>query len=195
MTRKLPVANAILDALEGAGFALWSAYTDWDGQETQRRPLPGGRRGIGGRTVNTAVHFSSASGEWSTPPDVFAALDAEFGFTLDPCATPDNAKCARYFTRGDDGLAQSWTGERVFMNPPYGRVIGGWMRKAYEESRGGALVVCLIPARTDTAWWHDYVIPYGETRFIRGRLKFGGAANSAPFPSAIVVFRPLRLAP
>ena len=133
--------------------------------------------------------FSSASGEWATPQELFDVLDSEFHFTLDPCATPENAKCKSYFTRGDDGLAQSWAPERVFVNPPYGREIGHWMRKAWEESQAGALVVCLIPARTDTAWWHDYAMK-GEFRFIRGRLKFGGAKNSAPFPSAVIVFRP-----
>jgi site-specific DNA-methyltransferase (adenine-specific) len=137
----------------------------------------------------TSVHFSSATPEWSTPISVFDALNAEFQFTLDPCATPESAKCEKYFTRKEDGLAQSWSGEVVFMNPPYGSEIKKWMRKAYESScRDGATVVCLIPTRTDTAWWHDYAAK-GEIRFIRGRLKFGGAAQPAPFPSAVVVFR------
>ena len=130
--------------------------------------------------------FSSATDEWATPLAFFRALDAEFGFTLDPCSTHENAKCARHFTRDDDGLAQPWEGV-VFMNPPYGEVIGDWMRKAWEESQGGATVVCLVPARTDTAWWHDYAMR-GEVRFLRGRLKFGNAENSAPFPSALVIF-------
>ena len=133
------------------------------------------------------VHFSSKTDMWATPQDTFDALAAEFGpFDLDVCATPENAKCPRYYTREDDGLAQPWTG-RCWMNPPYGRTIGQWMKKAYEESQRGALVVCLVPARTDTAWWHDYAMK-GQIRFLRGRLKFGGAANSAPFPSAVVVF-------
>ena len=136
-----------------------------------------------------SVHFSSDTVEWSTPPDTFAALHAEFGFTLDPCCTPANATCSRYFTEADDGLAQSWAGETVFMNPPYGRAIKHWMRKAYHSwSQEGATVVCLVPARTDTAWWHDYAMR-GEIRFLRGRLKFGGSRNSAPFPSAVVIFR------
>ena len=103
-------------------------------------------------------------------------------------ASHENAKCARYFTRDDDGLRQEWIG-RVFMNPPYGRVIGAWMRKAWESSQTTAeLVVCLVPARTDTAWWHDYAVR-GEIEFLRGRLRFGDMRASAPFPSAIVVFR------
>lgn len=133
------------------------------------------------------VHFSSETDLWSTPQDFFERLDDEFHFTLDPCATIDNAKCQRFFTVEDDGLAQNWDGERVFMNPPYGRGIGAWVKKAYESK---ALVVCLLPARTDTRWWHDYVIGGGaEVRFIKGRLKFGKAIYNAPFPSAVVIFR------
>jgi len=131
--------------------------------------------------------FTSRTGEWSTPKDTYDILDAEFGFTLDPCATPENAKCERYFTKADDGLAQEWRGV-VFMNPPYGRQIGRWIRKAYESALAGATVVCLIPSRTDTRWWHDYCMK-GEIRFIKGRLKFGGSKQGAPFPSAIVIFR------
>jgi len=134
------------------------------------------------------VHFSSATPEWFTPADFYAKLDAEFAFTLDPCCTDKNAKCDKHFTLADDGLAQNWSADRVFMNPPYGRTIGLWMRKAYESSLGGGLVVCLVPARTDTAWWHDYAMR-GEIRFIRGRLKFGGD-KAAPFPSAVIIFRP-----
>ena len=135
------------------------------------------------------VHFSSKTDMWSTPQDTFDALAAEFGpFDIDVCATPENAKCPRYYTREDDGLAQPWTG-RCFMNPPYGRTIGQWMRKAYEASQNGATVVCLVPARTDTAWFHSFVTKASQVRFLKGRLKFGGSANSAPFPSMIVVFR------
>jgi phage N-6-adenine-methyltransferase len=135
------------------------------------------------------VMGSSRTDEWATPRDFFARLEAEFGpFDLDPCATPQNAKCTRYYTRKDDGLAQEWYG-RVFMNPPYGRAIGAWMQKAWEASRNGAeLVCCLVPARTDTRWWHDYAIR-GEVRFLAGRLRFGEGLNPAPFPSAVVVFR------
>jgi phage N-6-adenine-methyltransferase len=128
---------------------------------------------------------------WSTPQDFFDALDAEFGFQLDVCATADNAKCLAYYTAALDGLAHPWLGV-CWMNPPYGRTIGQWMRKAYESSQQGATVVCLVPSRTDTAWWHDYAMK-GEIRFVRGRLKFGGHANPAPFPSAVVVFRPAPL--
>lgn len=136
-----------------------------------------------------AVHYASATNEWATPQDFFDKLDDEFHFTLDPCATPENAKCDLYFTQEEDGLSQNWLGT-VFMNPPYGREIGKWVKKAYEESLNGATVVCLIPARTDTKYWHEYVIGGGaEVRFIKGRLKFGGSKNSAPFPSAIVIFR------
>jgi site-specific DNA-methyltransferase (adenine-specific) len=133
------------------------------------------------------VHFSSASAEWETPADLFNELDRIFGgFTLDPCATPQNAKCTRFFTRADDGLAQAWTG-KVFMNPPYGREIGKWVGKAWTESLSGALVVCLLPARVDTRWWHEYA-KKGHVYFLRGRLKFGSSVNSAPFPSVLVTF-------
>jgi phage N-6-adenine-methyltransferase len=137
--------------------------------------------------MNTELMFSSNSDLWSTPTATYNPLDDEFRFDCDVCATTENAKCADYFTKGDDGLSQKWEGT-CWMNPPYGRTIGLWVRKAYESSLEGATVVCLLPARTDTAWWHDYCIK-GEIRFIRGRLKFGGHENSAPFPSAVVVFR------
>lgn len=136
------------------------------------------------------ILFSSQSNEWATPPELFSKLDAEFGFTLDPCATDDNHKCPKYYTQEDDGLRQNWGGERVFCNPPYGRAIGEWVRKCSDEAKKpGTLVVLLIPARTDTAYFHDYI--YHKTRdirFLRGRLRFGGATNSAPFPSMIVIF-------
>lgn len=138
--------------------------------------------------MSMAVHFSSATDLWATPQAFFDELDAEFNFTLDPCATDENAKCERYFTKEDDGLTQSWAGETVFMNPPYGREISHWMRKAYEESRKGATVVCLVPARTDTRWFHDFVYGKAEIRFVRGRLKFGDAKHNAPFPSMVVVY-------
>lgn len=141
-------------------------------------------------TDRQRVLFSSKSDEWPTDPAFYRSLDAEFGFTLDPCATADSAKCSRFYTADDDGLAQNWGRERVFMNPPYGRAIGRWMRKAYESSLGGALVVCLVPSRTDTAWWHDWVSDKAEVRFVRGRLRFGDGKWPAPFPSAVVVYRP-----
>lgn len=113
-----------------------------------------------------------------------------FRFDLDVCASAENAKCEIFYTEEDDGLAQEWEGN-CWMNPPYGREIIHWMRKAYESSLRGATVVCLVPARTDTKWWHEYAMK-GEIEFIRGRLKFGDAKNSAPFPSAVVIFYPPR---
>jgi phage N-6-adenine-methyltransferase len=138
--------------------------------------------------------FSSQTDEWPTPQDFYDQLEAELGpFDLDPAATPENAKCERYFTREDDGLAQHWTG-RVFVNPPYGRPLAGWMQKAWESSQNGCeVVVCLVPARTDTRWWHEYAMR-GEVRWVRGRLRFGDAGNSAPFASAVVVFRNAEIA-
>lgn len=134
-----------------------------------------------------AVHFSSATDMWATPQATFDALHREFHFETDVCAVAGNAKCPRFFTPEVDGLAQEWTGV-CWMNPPYGRGIGAWVEKAYRSSLQGATVVCLLPARTDTAWWHDYVMR-GEVRFLRGRLKFGDGKGSAPFPSAVVIFR------
>lgn len=136
---------------------------------------------------NLAVHFSSETDLWATPQDFFNLLDAEFHFELDACATDENAKCRSYFTERDNGLLQKWTGV-VWMNPPYGREIGQWIRKAYESAQEGATVVCLIPSRTDAGWWHDYCMK-GEVRFVRGRIKFGGSEWNAPFPSAVVIFR------
>lgn len=137
------------------------------------------------------VHYSSKTNEWATPQPLFDELNREFHFTLDPCATVDNAKCEKFYAIEDDGLSQCWCGQRVFMNPPYGRVIGKWVRKAYEASLKGATVVCLIPSRTDTAYWHDYAMK-GEIRFLRGRVYFEqpGKTDRAPFPSAVVIFRP-----
>ena len=135
-----------------------------------------------------SVHFSSKTDLWGTPLETFKALNDEFKFKTDVCALPENAKCKKYFTPEQDGLRQKWRG-KCWMNPPYGREIGHWMKKAYESSLEGALVVCLVPSRTDTKWWHEYAMK-GEIRFIKGRLKFGDAKNSAPFPSAVVVFRP-----
>ena len=136
-----------------------------------------------------AVGFSSKSGEWDTPQGFFDKLDKQFNFTLDPCATEASTKCTKYFTEEDDGLAQSWKGHTVFCNPPYGRHIGEWLKKAYAESRQhNTLVVMLVPSRTDTKWWHDYVMRAKEVHLVRGRLKFGNSDNAAPFPSAVVVF-------
>jgi len=137
------------------------------------------------------VLLSSKSNEWETPQALFDDLDDEFHFTLDPCSTHENAKCEKHYTAEDDGLSHSWVGETVFMNPPYGREIGKWIKKAYEESQNGAVVVCLIPSRTDTNYWHDYCMK-GDIRFLRGRVYFkggNGARSPAPFPSAIVVLK------
>lgn len=136
------------------------------------------------------VHFSSATDLWSTPKDFYDKLNEVHHFTLDVCATKENAKCDRYYTKAEDGLSQPWAGV-CWMNPPYGREIKAWMQKAYESSLRGAKVVCLVPSRTDTAWWHDYAIR-GEVTFLRGRLKFGDATNSAPFPSAVIIFNPVK---
>jgi len=137
---------------------------------------------------NMAAMMSSTTDMWETPKWLFDQLNEFYRFDIDVCAVPENAKCARFFTPEHDGLMQEWTGT-CWMNPPYGREIGKWVRKAYESAQKGATVVCLLPARTDTSWWHDYCMK-GEITFLRGRIKFGQAKNSAPFPSAIVVFRP-----
>ena len=140
--------------------------------------------------MNTEVMFSSKTDLWETPQDLFDRLDAEFGFDLDACALPQNAKCAAYYTPEQDALSQPWDGV-VWCNPPYGRNIGKWVQKAREENRrNNNYIVMLLPARTDTRWFHDYILGKAEIRFIRGRLKFGGSKNSAPFPSMVVVFRP-----
>ena len=131
--------------------------------------------------------FRSQKTEWETPPELFAVLNREFSFTLDVCATPANRKCTAYFTRKQDGLRQRWSGS-CWMNPPYGRDIGVWVRKAREESARGARVVSLLPARTDTTWWHDTVMRAQEIRLLRGRLTFVGASFPAPFPSTIALF-------
>lgn len=141
--------------------------------------------------MNTEVMFSSKTDMWATPRDFFLKLDQEFGFTLDACAVPENAQCSRYYTPEQDGLAQPWDGV-VRCNPPYGRQVGRWVEKAALASFiGGATVVMLLPARTDTAWFHNWIYGRAEIRFIRGRLKFGGCKNAAPFPSMVAIFRPV----
>ncbi|MGN4719676.1 DNA N-6-adenine-methyltransferase [Bacillus cereus group sp. MYBK226-2] len=132
------------------------------------------------------VHFSSKTDLWATPQYFYDELNKEFNFELDVCAIEENAKCEKYFTPEVDGLIQEWTGI-VWMNPPYGRGIGKWIQKAYESSLTGATVVCLLPARTDTRWWHDYCMK-GEIRLVKGRLRFGGSKVNAPFPNAVVIF-------
>lgn len=133
--------------------------------------------------------FSSNSSEYETPQWLFDKLNEEFNFTLDVCARPDNTKCKLFFTPAQNGLAQRWTPHICWMNPPYGRQISQWVKKAYIEAQKGATVVCLLPARTDTKWWHDYVMKATEIRFIKGRLRFSNTNNSAPFPSVIVIFK------
>ena len=166
------------------------------------------------------VHFSSDDQAWETPQDFYDQLNKEFNFTLDPCCTPQSAKCKIWFTKEDDGLNRNWMNHTVFMNPPYGREIKHWIKKAHDEFlKGSCTVVCLIPARTDTIYWHDHIFPLYyenkiEIRFLKGRLKFGsdmhwqkiwdqefidgkknnlykkyGQKNPAPFPSALVIFK------
>ena len=136
------------------------------------------------------VLFSSRSEDWETPQEFFNMLDAEFHFTLDPCASAENHKCELYFTKEQNGLQESWGGDKVFCNPPYGRQIGKWVEKAYMESqKPDTTVVMLIPARTDTKWFHKFIYGKAEIKFVKGRLKFGGADNNAPFPSMVVIFK------
>ncbi len=144
--------------------------------------------------MNTKVHFSSKEQTWETPQDFFDKLNNEFNFTLDPCCTEATAKCKKFFTEKENGLKQDWSNDVAFMNPPYGREIKKWVKKAHDEALKGATVVCLIPSRTDTQYWHDWIFPaqkagYCEIRFLKGRLKFGNAKNSAPFPSAVIVYK------
>jgi phage N-6-adenine-methyltransferase len=135
------------------------------------------------------IQFRSKTDEWETPEGLFAELDAEFHCALDVCANPDNAKCDLFFTRYENGLVQKWEGV-CWTNPLYGLALRQWVKKAYESAQVGATVVALLPARTDTQWWHDYVLPHADIRYIRGHMKFNGVENSAPVPSAIVIFRP-----
>lgn len=142
-------------------------------------------------THTRQIMHSSDDMTWATPAAWFEYLDLEFGFTLDPCCSHATAKCKKHYTPEEDGLSKSWQDERVFMNPPYGRELPNWMRKAYTEARdNGALVVCFVPARVDTTWWHQFACKASEIRFPKGRVKFAGAENSAPFPVAVIIFRP-----
>lgn len=137
------------------------------------------------------VLFSSKSCDWSTPKDFFDNLNEEFHFTLDPCADDLNHKCDKYYTKNQDGLKQDWGGEIVFCNPPYGRDVNKWVKKCWEEvyQKKCKLAIMLLPARTDTLWFHNYIYNKAEVRFLKGRLKFGQLNWSAPFPSMIVIFR------
>jgi phage N-6-adenine-methyltransferase len=142
--------------------------------------------------MNTELMFSSKWGGWITPRPFFERLDKEFHFTTDVGATKKNALCADYLglDNGRDALTSEW-GERSFCNPPYGRNIGEWVYKAYFESREGKLVVMLLPARTDTKWFHDWIFGRAsQIIFIRGRIKFSNSKTGAPFPSMVVVFDP-----
>ena len=136
------------------------------------------------------VLYSSRSEEWPTPKVFFEQLNSEFHFSLDPCATAAKAKCKRYFTKRDDGLAQDWGHHVVFCNPPYGRDIIRWTEKCYQAPLSGATVVLLVHARTDTRWFHDFVLGKAELRFVRGRLRFADGKQSAPFPSLVAIYRP-----
>ena len=141
------------------------------------------------RRQRTPVYHRRASVEWETPHDFFATLDAEFHFTLDVAASAINTKCVRFYTRGQDGLHLPWEGV-CWCNPPFGPEISRFMVKAAQSARAGATVVCLVPSRTDTRWWHTWVAPYAEIRFVSGRLKFSEARHNATFPCAVVIFRP-----
>ena len=143
------------------------------------------------------VLFSTGNDDWETPFNLFEQLHKEFDFTIDVAASETNHKLPRYYTKDTDGLAQNWAGERVFCNPPYSRKTNtnpgqaAWIEKAYKESLRGALVVLLIPARTDTKAFHDYILPYAKIRFLPGRLRFevdGVPKDGAPFPSMVVIF-------
>ncbi len=161
---------------------------------------------LGGMRAKNNGRYNGNGRHWRTPDEVYLPLEAEFGFTLDPCATPESAKCARYFTEEQDGLAQDWSGDRVFMNPPYGREIYAWAKKAWEEQQRGALVVGLLPASTDLTWWGDYVWEHGAdqpregvtVRWLQGRVRFltgGPYRASGFFASVIVIWNPVVLAP
>ena len=146
--------------------------------------------------MNNELMFSSKSNEWGTPKNVFEEINKEFNFNLDPCANEKNHKCEEYFTIKDNGLNKEWGGKRVFCNPPYGRSLKLWVKKAYEESKkNNTLIVMLIPARTDTSYFHDYIYNKSEIRFIRGRILFekdgeevSDKSKRAPFPSMFVIY-------
>lgn len=152
--------------------------------------------------MDKTVLYSSVKDDWETPRILFDKLNAEFRFTLDPASNGKNVKCPKFYTPETDGLVQSWSGERVFLNPPYGRDIAKWMQKCYSEFviHNCPIIAVLVPARTDTEWFHNYVFPYvSEMRFIKGRVKFSEAKNVAPFPSVILIYQktdlPLKVIP
>ena len=143
--------------------------------------------------------FSNKNNAWCTPRDFFEKLNKEFNFTLDPCCMPKSALCKKYFTPDEDGLKQSWEGERVFVNPPYGREISKWVKKCFDERKRANIIIMLIPSRTDTLYFHNYIYGKAEIRFIKGRLKFidldyngkeeDRKISPAPFPSMLVIFK------
>lgn len=137
--------------------------------------------------ISKALYYSKTD-MWETPQELFDELDKEFHFDLDVCATAENAKCKNFYTPEQDGLSQPWKGT-CWCNPPYGRKVGQWVRMAFLSSVCGSTVVMLLPSRTDTKWFHDYIYNRAEIRFLKGRLKFGNSKNSAPFPSMVVIFR------
>ena len=144
--------------------------------------------------ANINVMYSSKTDEWTTPQDFFDKLNQEFHFDLDPCADETNHKCKKYFNKEQNGLLQNWGGHKVFCNPPYGKDIGQWVAKSYYEAiKPDTIIVMLIPARTDTKYFHDYILNRSEIRFVKGRLKFGDGKNSAPFPSMVVIFRSAKM--
>ena len=139
--------------------------------------------------MDKKLMFSSKSNEWETPQWLFDKLNNRYNFTLDAAATKDNAKCKKFYTKEDNALSKSWQGETVFLNPPYGREIKDWVEKAHKENKkGNCKVVMLIPARTDTIYWHNYIFGKADIEFLKGRLKFSNHKNPAPFPSAVVIY-------
>jgi phage N-6-adenine-methyltransferase len=166
---------------------------------TNRRTIDGSTRPavVNGMRARNNGRYNGNGREWETPAYVFDPLNKEFNFTRDPCATRATAKCKRFFTEADDGLARDWGSNVVFMNPPYGKEIYPWTRKARLAAECGATVVGLLPASTDLAWWHDDVVGHAEVRYHRGRVRFlngGPYTASGFFPSVIVIWRPKRLA-
>ena len=134
--------------------------------------------------------FSSKSDNWATPQSFFDELNKEFNFIIDVCADETNHKCEIYYNKVVDGLTKEWTNDAVWCNPPYGRAIGEWVKKAYEDQKKYSnVIVMLLPARTDTKWFHNYIYGKAEIRFIKGRLKFGNSNTPAPFPSMVVIYR------
>lgn len=148
---------------------------------------------VGAAKTRNNGRYNGNGRHWATPPEIFEPLNAEFGFTLDPCATPESAKCARYFTEEQNGLIQDWGREVVFMNPPYGKEIYAWTKKARAAADAGATVVGLLPASTDLAWWHEDIVGRASCRYIRGRVRFltGGKYRASGFsPSVVVIWLP-----